>query len=64
MQETAADGRTSPGQTNMGSNVSDWDVEAWRSVLFSDEAKISIGTDGVLHVWCCKGKSICRNVVI
>ena len=34
----------------------DWDVEAWRSVLFSNEAKSSIGTDEALHVWRCKGE--------
>ena len=47
----------------------DWDVEAWRSVLFSDEAKISIGNDRALHVWRrnyikLREKSICRSAVI
>ena len=33
-------------------------TEIWRrgDLLFSDEAKISFGTNGVLHVWCHKGE--------
>lgn len=33
-----------------------WTTEEWKSVLFSDESKVSIGSDGVLYVWRRKGE--------
>ena len=33
-----------------------WTLDDWKSVLFTDESKVSIGNDGALYVWRRKGE--------
>ena len=33
-----------------------WTLDDWKSVLFTDESKVSIGNNGALYVWHCKGE--------
>ena len=33
-----------------------WTLDDWKSVLFTNESKISIGNDGALYVWRRKGE--------
>ena len=44
-----------------------WMLEDWKRVVFSDEVKISIGSDGCLYVWRRKGEEFsaecCQSVV-
>ncbi len=44
-----------------------WTLEDWKRVVFSDEVKISIGSDGCLYVWRRKGEEFsaecCQPVV-
>ena len=40
-----------------------WTLEDWKRVVFSDEVKISIGSDGCLYVWRRKGRNLAQNVV-
>ena len=41
-----------------------WTLDDWKSVLFTDESKVSIGNDGALYVWRRKVRNFSLNVVI